>query len=119
MCKPPVGLGAKRILTLLFSIVFYSFAKIMVYLNADQRNQPPPVKKSGLLTVLLFLFLGLYSQVQDDSLIICFNRNTPADISTGERLLKGFSAADSARVLKIASRLNRKESKVSFYHAVG
>jgi serine phosphatase RsbU (regulator of sigma subunit) len=77
------------------------------------------VKKSGLFAILLFLLLSLYSRAQDDSLIFYFNHNTAADIKAGERLLSKFSPADSAKIIHIASRLNRKESKVSFYHAVG
>ncbi|MFL5764762.1 MAG: SpoIIE family protein phosphatase [Bacteroidia bacterium] len=75
------------------------------------------MKKSGLYCIL-FLLLSLKLSAQDDSLVFYYNQQ-PSNLPAGKRLLSKFTVADSARTHKIASRLNRKESKVAFYASLG
>jgi serine phosphatase RsbU (regulator of sigma subunit) len=60
----------------------------------------------------------LNARAQDDSLVVYYNCN-PANTVAGDRLIAKFNIADSGRIVKIASRLNRKEGKVAFYSSVG
>jgi serine phosphatase RsbU (regulator of sigma subunit) len=120
MCKPPVGLGAKRNLTLLFSIVFIKFCKDNGIFKTESKELRT-LKKTSLLA-LCILFLCLKSSVlfsQADSLYFYFNRATEADSARAAELISRLSAKDSALFMKVASRLSNKDNKEKFFHALG
>ena len=71
------------------------------------------------LSFALSLVLGLTAFSQEDSLIVYFNRATPADLVAGERLLQKYTSKDSIKLAWIASKVSSKENKVKFYHTAG
>ena len=65
------------------------------------------------------LLLRLFSFSQEDSLVIYFNKGGTSDLVAGKRLLKNYNSKDSLKLLSVASKLNRKETKVVFFDAAG